>query len=301
MTADTAGYYREKICIVTGGNSGIGYALAEELLKRGATVYLLGRNHGKVAAAATKLAAYGGRVRTLVADVTDQAQVSTAIEGAAGEAGRLDLLFNNAGVGLTVPFDRIGLDEMRAIIDANLWSVLHGTHAAVPIMLRQGSGQIVNTSSIGGLVPVPFQSMYNTTKFAVTGLSESLRYEYAARGISFSAVCPFFIASAIFSKGLDGSTGDQGIPEGAYPADLAATFILDRVAERQGIIVVPEEPFLQLWRGYANGDPGMEAFILEMAKMRGEQVERGETPTAVPPLPRMTAGAGPAERGAGQE
>ncbi|NLX49952.1 MAG: SDR family oxidoreductase [Methanospirillum sp.] len=282
---ETGDYYQKKVCIVTGANSGIGYALSEELLKRGATVYLLGRNAAKVAEAAGKLAAHGDRVRTLVADVTDGAQMRAAVEGAAAEAGRLDLLFNNAGVGLTVPFERIGLDEMRAVIDANLWSVLYGTHAAVPIMLRQGSGQIVSTSSIGGLIPVPFQSLYNTTKFAVTGLSESLRYEYAARGISFSAVCPFFIASAIFSKGLDGSTGDQGIPAGAYPADRAAAFILDRVAERQGIIVVPEEPFLGLWREYANGDPGMEAFMLETARMRGQQVERGETPTAVPPLP----------------
>ena len=278
-------YYTDRICVVTGANSGIGYALSEELLRRGATVYLLGRNPEKVAVAAGELAAHGERVRTLVADVTDPAQLKQAIEGAAAEAGRLDMLFNNAGVGLTVPFEEIGLDEMRAIIDANLWSVLYGTHAAVPIMLRQGSGQIVTTSSIGGLIPVPFQSMYNTTKFAVTGLSESLRYEYAGRGISFSAVCPFFIASAIFSKGLDGSTGDQAIPEGAYPADRAATFILDRVAERQGIIVVPQEPFLGLWRAYANGDPGMEAFLLETAGERGEQAARGETPMAVPPLP----------------
>ena len=278
-------YYTDKICIVTGANSGIGYALSEELLKRGVTVYLLGRDPAKVAAAAGKLSAYGERVRTLVADVTEQQQVQAAIEGTAAEAGRLDMLFNNAGVGHTAPFETDSLDEMRAIIDANLWSVIYGVHAALPIMLMQGSGHIVNTSSIGGLVPVPFQAMYNTTKFAVTGLTESLRYEYAGKGISFSAVCPFFIASAIFGKGLDGSTGDQKIPEGAYPADMAATFILDRVAERPGIIVVPEEPFIHFWRRYVLGEASVESFLVEMARERGVQASRGETPTAMPPLP----------------
>ncbi|HMZ32045.1 MAG TPA: SDR family NAD(P)-dependent oxidoreductase, partial [Methanoregulaceae archaeon] len=127
-------------------------------------------------------------------------------------------------------------------------------------------------------------SLYNTTKFAVTGLTESLRYEYAGKGISFSTLCPAFIATAIFNKGLDGSVGAEKIPEGAYPADKAASYCLDRVAERHGIIVVPEEPFTTMWRRSAVGDPAAEKFMFTMAHLRRKEVEQGKAPQAIPPL-----------------
>ncbi|MDD1712915.1 MAG: SDR family oxidoreductase [Methanoregulaceae archaeon] len=281
---DAKGYYQDKICIVTGANSGIGYALSEELLKRGATVYMAGRDPKKVATAAGQLTIYKDRVRTLIVDVVNQQQVQKAVDDTAAEAGRLDMLFNNAGVGHSGPFEKGTLDDWKAIIDTDLWSVIYGVHAAVPIMIRQGSGHIVNTSSMGGLTPVPFQSLYNTTKYAVTGLTESLRYEYAEKGISFSALCPSFIASAIFNKGLDGSVGNQKVPEGAYPADKAASYCLDKVAEQKGIIVVPEEPYTTLWKRYTIGEPATEKFMSMMAQMRRKEIERGESPTAIPPL-----------------
>ncbi|WP_332449758.1 SDR family oxidoreductase, partial [Methanoculleus sp.] len=98
-------YYTGKVCIVTGANSGIGYAISEELLKRGAIVYMAGRSREKVAAAVGQLSAYGDRARPLIMDVTKQEDVQKGIEGTAAEAGRLDLLFNNAGVGGTIPFE----------------------------------------------------------------------------------------------------------------------------------------------------------------------------------------------------
>src|SRR5690606_10890493 len=101
----TTGYYKDRICIVTGANSGIGYALSEELLNRGATVYMAGRDPAKIATAASQLSAHGDRVRQIVVDVTKQEQVQKAIEGTAAEAGRLDMLFNNAGVGGTTQYE----------------------------------------------------------------------------------------------------------------------------------------------------------------------------------------------------
>jgi NAD(P)-dependent dehydrogenase (short-subunit alcohol dehydrogenase family) len=281
---NTKDYYQDKICIVTGANSGIGYALSDELLKRGAMVYMAGRNPKKVAQAAGQLAVYRDRVHTLIVDVANQPQVQKAIEATAAEAGRLDMLFNNAGVGHTGPFEKDTLSDWKTIIDTNLWSVIYGIHAAVPVMLKQGSGHIVNTSSIGGIIPPPFQSLYNTTKYAVTGLTESLRYEYAGKGICFSALCPAFIATAIFSKGLDGSVGREAIPEAAYPADKAASYSLDKVAERKGIIIVPEEPYTSLWKKYTSGDQATEKFITTMARMRREEADRGEAPQAIPPI-----------------
>lgn len=265
----TTGYYKDRICIVTGANSGIGYALSEELLKRGATVYMAGRDPAKIATAASQLSAHGDRVRQIVVDVTKQEQVQKAIEGTAAEAGRLDMLFNNAGVGGTTQYEKATLEDWRNIIDTNVWSVIYGTHAAVPIMLRQGSGHVVNTASISGLVPVPFQALYSLTKFGVVGLSECLRYEYAEKGLAFSVICPAFIASAIYNKTMDGKAhGELRIPDDAYPADKASSYVLDRVAEQKGIIIVPEEPNTSLWRKYVNGDPDAEVFALQMAHDR---------------------------------
>jgi NAD(P)-dependent dehydrogenase (short-subunit alcohol dehydrogenase family) len=262
-------YYKGKICVVTGANSGIGYALSEELLNRGATVYVAGRNPEKVAKAAEQLAAHGERVRTVVVDVTRHEQVQAAIEGTAAEAGRLDMLFNNAGIGATVPYEQVTLEDWKNIIDTNLWSVIYGVHTAVGIMLKQGSGHIVNTSSIAGILPPPFQALYCLTKYGVTGLTEALRYEFAEKGLHFSTICPANIATPIFQRKADGTVDEKmPIPDDAYPVDKAASYILDRVAERKGIIIVPEQPNTDFWRGYVNGDKRAEDALLQMAHDR---------------------------------
>jgi len=271
-------YYTGKIGIVTGANSGIGYAVSEELLKRGAIVYLAGRNQEKIAKAASQLSAYGDRVHTLIMDVTKQEQVQKGIEGTAAEAGRLDFLFNNAGVGGTMPFDQATLEDWKTIIDANLWSVIYGVHAAVPIMLRQGSGHIVNTSSIAGIIPPPFQALYSLTKYGVTGMTECLKYEFAEKGLHFSTICPANIATPIFNKSIDGKAhGELRIPDDAYPVEKAASQILDRVSEQKGIIIVPEDPNTDTWRGYVLGDREVEERLYQMAHDRREALEKTGT------------------------
>jgi NAD(P)-dependent dehydrogenase (short-subunit alcohol dehydrogenase family) len=259
------GYYQDKIGIVTGANSGIGYALSEELLKRGATVYMAGRDPKKVMDAAGQLSAFGDHVRTLIVDVTKQDQVEQAIKRTAAETGRLDLLFNNAGIFKPMLFETGTLDDWKAMIDTNLWSVIYGVHAAIPIMLRQGSGHIVNTSSLAGLVPYPMQVIYDTTKYAVVGMSESLRYEYAEKGVRVSVICPGDIATPIFSKLEDNKGQGAAIPKEAYPVDKAASYILDRVAEGDGRIIVPYEPNHLIYGGYILGDKNVEEFLLKHA------------------------------------
>jgi len=273
-------YFKNKICIVTGANSGIGFALSEELLKRGATVYMAGRDPKKVADAAAKLSAFKDRVCTTIVDVTKQEQVQQAIERTAAEAGRLDFLFNNAGILIMALFETATLDEWKVIVDTNLWSVIYGTHAAVPIMLRQGSGHIVNTSSVGGIIPYPMQALYNTTKFAVTGLTETLRLEYAEKGLNFSTVCPGPVTTAIYEKRLGKPDDKMKAPGDAIPPEKAASFILDKVAERKGIIIVPEGFHDQLWRRYVNGDSIAEEMFVVHAHNRRVALERGDPAAA---------------------
>jgi len=273
----TSEYFKEKICIVTGANSGIGYAMSSELLKRGATVYMAGRNKVKVTEAVESLAAYKGRTHPIIVDVTDQAQVQKAIEDTKAEAGRIDLLFNNAGIGKGSLFETATLADWKKIIDTNLCSVIYGVHAAVPIMLEQGSGHIVNTGSFNGIFPSSFQALYCTTKFGVTGLTECLRYEYADKGLFFSTVCPANVATPIFKKDFDGNVHEEApIPSDAYPVDKAAEYILDKVAERRGIIVVPEEPFTQMCQGYWIGDKQLEQNLAQVARDRRAAYEKND-------------------------
>lgn len=258
-------YYQDKICVVTGGNSGIGYAICEELLKRGATVYMLGRNKYKVQKASEKLSSYGEKINTIIADVTREKQVEKAINETANKEGRLDMLFNNAGVFKPMLFETATIDDWKLMMDTNLWSVIYGVNAALPIMLDQGSGHIVNTSSLAGLVPYPMQVIYDTTKYAVVGLSEGLRYEYAEKGVNFSVICPGDIATPIFSKVVDDNGEGAEIPEEAYPVDKAVSYSLDKVSELKGRIIVPEEPNSDIYGGYILGNQEVEEFLLKHA------------------------------------
>ena len=162
-------------------------------------------------------------------------------------------------------FETATLEDWKSLIDTNLWSVIYGVDAALPIMLKQGSGHIINTSSLAGLVPYPMQVIYDTTKYAVVGFSESLRYEYAEKGINFSVICPGDIATPIFSKVTDNKGVGTSIPEEAYPVDEAVSYSLDKVAERKGRIIVPEQPNSDIYGGYILGNEQVEEFLLKHA------------------------------------
>ncbi len=267
-------YYPDMVCIVTGANSGIGYGLCEELLWRGARV-LHGRAGPEENCCCRRQTLGIQRSGTNAfrrcyetgagAEGTKQEQVQKAIESTVSETGRLDMLFNNAGIFKPMLFETGTLDDWKTMIDTNLWSVIYGVHAAIPIMLRQESGHIVNTSSLAGLVPYPMQAIYDTTKYAVVGLSESLRYEYAEKGIRVSVICPGDIATPIFSKLVDSNGQGAAIPAESYPVDKAASYTLDHVAEGDGRITVPYEPNHLIYGGYILGDKNVEESMLKHA------------------------------------
>jgi len=183
-------YFCDKGCVVTGAASGIGFAVSEALLQAGAVVFMADRDTKMLTSSAEQLGTYAGRVHSMTIDVTSQEQVQQMVEEAVARHGRLDFLFNNAGIGGTMPIGDATLEHWRRIIDLNLWGVIYGIHASLPIMRRQGSGHIINTASAAGLIPFPYQALYCTTKYAVAGLSESLRFELGDEGIHFSVVCP---------------------------------------------------------------------------------------------------------------
>jgi len=260
-------YFHDKGCVVTGAASGIGYAVSEALLKAGAVVFLADRDTKMLASAVEQLGADAGRVHPVNVDVTSQEQVQQLIQDAASRHGRIDCLFNNAGIGATMQIGEATLEHWRRLIDINLWGVIYGVHAAIPIMRHQGGGHIINTASLAGLIPIPFQALYNTTKYAVVGLSESLRFELADEGIHVSVVCPSDVATRIYGTPIIGERQEVKPPDNAIPAKEAAQTILAGVANKEGIIVLPESAG-QMWLQYRTSPESSENFLLNMARQR---------------------------------
>jgi NAD(P)-dependent dehydrogenase (short-subunit alcohol dehydrogenase family) len=231
-----------KTAIVTGGASGIGRAVTVELLRRGVHVTI-----ADITDAETTAEKLGCAHATV--DVTDAAAVRELVTGVHAKHGRLDFLFNNAGIAVGGHAEEFTLDHWNRTIDVNLRGVVHGVHAAYPVMIEQGFGHIVNTASLAGLTPAPLMLPYATTKHAVVGLSLALRAEAAAHGVKVSVVCPGFIDTPLLDN------ANPGLPQTEiarraratavraqrrlYPVEDLARDIIRGVARGQALIVAP--------------------------------------------------------------
>lgn len=250
--------FKGKVAIITGGASGIGRAVGEKLARQGATVILADINGEHAAETARGINAKGGKQRGGKAagaalDVTDAVAFEALIKNAAKEHGRCDYLFNNAGVSIAAEVRDMNLDDWNHIIDVNIRGVIHGVHAAYPVMIKQGSGHIVNTASIAGLAPFPISTAYTATKHAVAGLSIALRAEAAGLGVKVSVVCPGFIDTpmreSIKSININKDAGEKAMPFNYYPVDKCADDILKGVAQNKAIITITSHAEL-LWMLY---------------------------------------------------
>ena len=274
MNADT---FKDKIAIITGGASGIGRALGEELCGSGARVVLSDINAELLSRTGEELRASGGQVDTTALDVRDFEAVKGLIEGTAREHGRIDYLFNNAGIVVAGEARDVSLDDWRAVIDTSLYGVVHGVVAAYPIMVKQGSGHIVNTASLAGLIPTPGEISYTAAKYGIVGLSHVLRAEGADLGVKVSVVCPGFIETPILHTlevvKLDREKLLAEIPK-TMPADRCAREIL-RGVERNKATIAPTATAKVLWRVYRYA-PWLlnllsKRFLKEMRAMRIEE------------------------------
>ncbi|MFF5261202.1 SDR family NAD(P)-dependent oxidoreductase [Actinomadura viridis] len=247
------------IAIVTGGASGIGRAIATSLVARGDTVVVTDIDVDGAQKVADRLNGLGlGTASSAALDVTDAAAVTDLYKGVRAEHGRLDLVFNNAGIAIGGLAEELTLDHWNRAIDINLKGVVHGVHAAYPIMLEQGSGHIVNTASLAGLVPMPVGIPYTATKHAVVGLSLGLRAEAAGRGVKVTVVCPSFVDTPLLANVNPGlpetpMSGDakneiaKASPR-LYTAEKLARDIMRGVARNQALIVAPAHG-RAAWRG----------------------------------------------------
>lgn len=237
---------QQRTAFVTGAGSGIGRALVQALVARGVTVCVADIN---VKAAQSVASECGPNAKAISLDVCDAASVQQAMQRFARECGRLDYVFNNAGIGMSGETDDIPLSSWQHVINVNVYGVLHGVLAAYPIMCKQGFGHIVNTASLAGLGPAPLFAPYGLTKHAVFGLSTSLRVEAASRGVRVSVLCP----AAIETPLLDSTETSQykvasspdtrrfltALAGPPYSVEKCAQEALAAVDKNTGIIVLP--------------------------------------------------------------
>jgi NAD(P)-dependent dehydrogenase (short-subunit alcohol dehydrogenase family) len=246
-------YFRDKVALVTGGAAGIGAELGRQLTAAGAAVVIADIADEAARELAITLDKQGRRAVACKVDVAQFAEVERAVQLAVERFGRLDLIFNNAGVGLAGELRDLELADWQPMIDVNLWGVIHGVHAALPVMLRQGSGQIVNMASAAGLVPRPGMVPYATTKFAVVGLSTSLRCEVEDLGIRVNAVCPFHVGTTIFQNTKFRNVDHDGllaaIPFQLFPVERCVEETLRGVRKNQAVIAMPRFARFE-WRLY---------------------------------------------------
>ena len=242
-----------KTAIVMGGGSGIGTALGAELVSRGAHVVLADIDGATADAAAKALAGRvspSGSISAARLDVRDLAAVRAVVDDVASSHGRLDLLFNNAGISMGGNTNDLEEAHWDRIIDVNIKGVVNGLLAAYPLMVAQGEGHIVNTASAAGLAPAVFTVAYTATKHAVVGLSTALRPEAALRGVRLSVLCPGAVETPILDRGAptDLPPGANAMTAREYlrivrlspmPADRFARRALRGVARNKAIIVVP--------------------------------------------------------------
>lgn len=243
--------FRDAVAVVTGAASGLGRAISEELGRRGARVVATDLDEAGARATADAIVAAGGRASAAALDVRDAAAFERLLDETLASHGRLDYLFNNAGLAAAGEAQNLPLAHWRKVLDVNLNGVIHGATVAYNRMVRQGSGHIINIASLAGISGMALSAPYATSKFAVVGLSLTMRAEGADLGVRVSAVCPAFIQTRIFDSGTYAGTDRQGIlsvtPFKFMDAGDAARAVLRGVERNRAVIVFPFYARLLWW------------------------------------------------------
>ncbi len=219
--------------LVTGGARGIGLASARSLLQRGARVTLLGRDGGALDAATDELARLG-QVQAVSADIADEASVRAAFAQAETEFGPVLVLVNNAGQAVSQRFDRTDAALWNQMLAVNLTGTFHCIHAALPGMLQEKWGRVINVASTAGLIGYGYVSAYCAAKHGVIGLTRSLALETAQKGVTVNAVCPGYTETDIVRGAVANIVEKTGMTPDAARLKLAER-------NPQGRLVQPEE------------------------------------------------------------
>ena len=250
MSSLQANNRRSRVAVVTGSSSGIGLATSLALAKNGYLTYATMRNLAKHHIIQSVVSKEGLPIRTVQLDVTDEDSIKEAIQLILSQAGRIDLLVNNAGYGLTGAFEDVAIDEIKTLYETNFFGVIRVTQTILPIMRKQGLGRIINISSGAGRFGYPGGSAYVSSKFALEGLTESMAYELEQFGIKVVLVEPGVVRTNFgenmvsakkaqdpnspYSQVMQMRSSIRGrMLENASDVDLVATAVLEAATAKQ--------------------------------------------------------------------
>ena len=222
-------HYKNAVIIVTGGASGIGECLVEQLSALGGNIIVVGRS------AQPKNFPYV----YFQADMTDEEAVKQLFNFVDDKYGRIDYVFNNAGIFMAGEIRDTPLENWRKVINNNIWAVSNGAHFAYQYMLKQGSGHIINVSSAAGLFPVPIMGIYGASKYAILGMTHALRNEAKYFGINVSAVCPTIVNTPLYDTAIYNKLNKGKVlanRKKVQSPDVAARRIIKGVAKNKATI-----------------------------------------------------------------
>ena len=276
------------VAIVTGGASGIGRAVVHALAARGVLAVIFDIDGAGAEKVVAEVVGLGWQARALTVDVRDRAAVSKAVHDVHREHGRLDYMFNNAGIsvmGEVVDYDWAAWQD---VIDTDLMGVVHGVAACYPLMVEQRSGHIVNTGSLASLVPTPFVTSYSAAKCGVWGLSIALRTEAARYGVRVSCVCPAAVVTPMVDRArylnIDKDEAFKAVPGNRITAEACAAAVLKGVDRNEALITPSAAKWMSLaYRVTPDGaEKMMQGVAKKLSELRAEflKSKRGTSPEA---------------------
>ena len=252
--------FKDKVAVVTGGGSGIGRALALSLAREGARLVLADLDEPAMDGVARQAREHGVETLTVRTDVTELAQVQALAERAWKAFGAVHVLCNNAGVAAWGGLDKATHRDWQWVLGVNLWGVIHGIEAFVPRMIAGGQrGHIVNTASMAGLIASQGLGVYNTSKYAVVGLSETLAKDLKPYGIGVSVLCPMGVETRIreSERSRPASLRNESAPEpaveliGRYLSpETVAGMVLDAIRRGELYVITHDEGLEPLRRRF---------------------------------------------------
>ncbi|MEQ9497666.1 MAG: SDR family NAD(P)-dependent oxidoreductase [Deltaproteobacteria bacterium] len=246
---------KDKIAVITGAGSGIGRATALRLAREGVHVHVVDIDAERAEQVATEVHATGRNAWSHAVDCSKHEAIMALADAVYAESGRVDILHNNAGIGHAALAHETRIEDWERVIGINLWGTIYGIHTFVPRMIAQGSGgHIVNTSSGLGLIAVPGMAPYCATKFAVVGISESIRAELEPHGIGVTVVCPGLIQTDIVraspvtgaAEAQREKTMELYAKHGAT-AESVADDIVTGIQKNKAVVTSPASHVMPVW------------------------------------------------------
>lgn len=232
---------QDKVAVITGASMGIGEAIAKLFLVEGAKVVLCARDLARTKAAEQRIGGGSGNTLSASCDVSKRAEVDALVQTVIAKFGRIDIFVNNAGFGLNDAVADMDMTELRRMFDTNLFGAIECMQAVIPVMKKQGGGDIVNVSSVSGHISTPYMSGYAATKHAMNAIGKAARMELLRHNINVLTVCPGYIATDFVKNMVKGRHAERVGSSVKYAVgpEVVAQATLQGLLKRKREVVTP--------------------------------------------------------------